>query len=91
MTACEILAYASRFGLTVADFKNLSIGFVLDFIETQFKINKGVNLHSEEIRYYRMKKIRSSIERKYLNKEITEKDYLNWVAKFSVLEARYGE
>lgn len=67
------------------------MGFVIDFIEIQTKLSKGVDVHAEEKKYYRRKRILPSIERKYHNGDIDEKTYQKWIAKYKALEERYGQ
>lgn len=81
--------YASRYGLTVADFKELTIGFILNFFDIHLKLSKGINIHKEEIKYQRMKKAYPTIEKRYRSGKLDEREYKEFIHKFKVLEERY--
>lgn len=90
MSGCELLAYAVRHGLTAADFKLFSIGFITQFLDIQLKINKGTSLHDEEKKYYQLKGIYDLVQEKYKNGKIGDKEYQNWMKRYTELEGRYG-
>lgn len=89
-TSQEILAYATRYGLTIADFKKISIGFVLDFLEIQSDIDTQSDIHLDEKNYNQMLSIFPIVEEKFKNGKISEKRYKEWIEKFKALEEEYG-
>ena len=76
--------------MTVADLKDLSIGYVIDFFEIRGKLSKGKDIHADEKHYICMKKILPMVKEKYKNKKITEQRYLEWMAMYTELERIYG-
>lgn len=90
MTACELLCYASRYGLTAADFKILSIGFVLNFLDMQVKIANNKDIHAAEKKYNRMKRDLPYVEKRYRSGQLDREPYLEFIRKYKALEKRYG-
>lgn len=56
----------------------------------QYKINKGVDIHQEEINYYKLLDILPIVQEKYRSGVLKEKRYQEWMARFTALEKRYG-
>lgn len=90
MTAQEILSYAVKCGLTVADTKTFSIGFILDYIDTYYKLKNNYNIHADEEKYLKLKSVAPFIEEKYNNGNITYQQYSDWMSNYKRLEDIYG-
>lgn len=83
------MAYATRCGLTVADFKILSIGFVVDYCIARSELESGDN-NDEEKKYIMLKKNYSIIRDKYERGEISEEKYQSFMKRYEKMEALYG-
>ncbi|WP_440447879.1 hypothetical protein [Ruminococcus sp.] len=90
MTAQEILSYAVKCGLTVADIKIFSIGFVLDYIDTYYKLKNNQNIHADEEKYLKLKSVLPFVEEKYNSGNITYQQYSEWMSDYKRLEDIYG-
>lgn len=75
--------------MTVADFKHLSLGFVIDFCVTKAYLENG-NFNSDEERYRQMKDIIDYVTEDYENGTINAERYNDFMIKFKSLEERYG-
>ena len=90
MRGVELLAHATKCGLTVADFKTFSIGYIIDYCVTNIKLLKGENLHEDEEKYHKLKDVLPFVEENYKNEIISEKEYKKFMSDFKILEERYG-
>lgn len=85
-----MLAYATASGLSVADFSNLSLGFVIDFCITKIKLQKGEDLHKDEKNYYKLKDILPFVIEQYKNGKISDSRFREFMNNFTRLEELYG-
>lgn len=90
MSAAEIVAFASRLGLTVADFKLMSIGFLIDVCKEKTDMLNGEHEDREE-KYLQIKAHLPIIERKYAEGTITEARYQEYMARYKELAAEYEQ
>lgn len=77
-------------GLTAADFKEFSIGYVIDYCDTMSEICKEKDLHKDEERYYKLKDILPFVEEKYKSGKMTEKEYNEFMDDFKKRDEEYG-
>nr|DAF34284.1 MAG TPA: hypothetical protein [Caudoviricetes sp.]DAL92355.1 MAG TPA: hypothetical protein [Caudoviricetes sp.] len=84
------MSYAVRCGLTVADLQRFTIGFVLDYIETYFALRNNKNIHEDEEKYQKMKSVLPFVKERFESKEISEKQYSEFMNRYRKLEDRYG-
>lgn len=90
LTAKEVLSYAVRSGLTVADLQRFTIGFVLDYVETYFALRNNKNIHEDEEKYQKMKSVLPFVTERFENKEISTEQYSEFMNRYKELEDRYG-
>lgn len=90
LTAKEVLSYAVRCGLTVADLQRFTIGFVIDYVETYFALRNHKNIHEDEEKYQKMKSVLPFVTERFENKEISEEHYSEFMNRYKELEDRYG-
>ena len=86
----ELLAHAIKCGLTVADFKSFSIGYIIDFCTTTVKLLKGENLHEAEEKYHKLKDVLPFVEENYKNGKTSAAEYEKFMSDFKISEERYG-
>lgn len=82
--------YALRCGLTVADFKNMSFGMVVEVIDTNRKIREGEDIHEQEKQFNQLKDVLEFIIEGYQNGEISEIKYQDFMKQYKEMEALYG-
>lgn len=90
LTAKEVLSYAVRCGLTVADLQRFAIGFVIDYVETYFALRNNKNIHEDEEKYRKMKSVLPFVTERFENKEISTEQYSEFMNRYKELEDRYG-
>lgn len=90
LTAKEVLSYAVRCGLTVADLQRFTIGFVIDYVETYFAVRNNKNIHEDEEKYRKMKSVLPFVTERFENKEISTEQYSEFMNRYKELEDRYG-
>lgn len=90
LTAKEVLSYAVRCGLTVADLQRFTIGFVIDYVETYFALRNNKNIHEDEEKYRKMKSVFPFVTERFENKEISTEQYSEFMNRYKELEDRYG-
>ena len=75
--------------MTVADLKQLSLGFVIDFcvVKTQMKNDK---YKSNEEKYNQLKDVLPFVQEDYENGKIDEIKYNDFIANYKSLEDEYG-
>lgn len=82
------MAAALRCGLTAADFKNFSIGTVIDICAARVNLDKG-DENGDEEKYIMMRSNLTAIQKSYESGKITEERYAEFMTKFKALEERY--
>lgn len=75
--------------MTAADFKRLSLGFVIDFCTCRLQIEKGEEIN-EENKYHQLKDVLPFVEEEYENGVIDESRYRDFIADYKELEGKYG-
>lgn len=85
--AFKILSFAVKNGLTVADFKSLSIGFIIDFCLENSGAEKD---DCDAEKYQKLKDIVKFVDEDYQNGDITEDEYLKFKKNYQRLEDQYG-
>lgn len=90
LTAKEVLSYAVRCGLTVADLQRFTIGFVIDYVETYFALRNNKNIHEDEEKYRKMKSVLPFVTERFESKKISEEQYSKFMNRYKELEDRYG-
>nr|DAY92479.1 MAG TPA: hypothetical protein [Caudoviricetes sp.] len=63
---------------------------MLDYIETYFALRNNKNIHEDEEKYQKMKSVLSFVTERFENKEISEKQYSEFMNRYRKLEDRYG-
>lgn len=84
-----MLAYAINCGLTAAELKKFSIGYVVSFIDVFAKIKRGVNIHAEEEKYLKLKSILPFVTERLKNGEVSEQEYNEFMKDYKKLEDKY--
>lgn len=79
-----------RCGLTVADFNFMSLGMVVDVIDTHCEIREGKDIHEQEKQFNQLKDVLDFIIEGYKNGEISEVKYQDFMKRYKELEALYG-
>lgn len=90
MTSVELLAYCTLNGLTVADLKKLSIGYVIDYVLMCRNIKNKEDLHDDEDKFHKLKDILPFAEQKYKDGKISKERYELFLADYKEKEELYG-
>lgn len=75
--------------MTAADFKTLSIGFVIELCIARLELAAGREDRSEET-YLKMRDILPVVTERFEHGEIGEERYTEWMDKYIRLEGMYG-
>lgn len=86
-----MLAFITRCGLTVADLKTLSLGFVLDTCDIQMRINNSEDIHEDEEHYYQLKDVYSFMAKGYKAGTISKERYDQFITEYEELNEIYGD
>ncbi len=89
MSAYDILTFAVKSGLTAADLKEFSLGFIIDFCVTKQSLEKG-DTNTDEEKYLKLKDVYPFIVEDHENGKISDKKYTDFILKYKSLEERYG-
>lgn len=90
ITSQELLSYAVRCGLTVADLKKFSIGFIIDYIFTYSNVKNNIDIHAEEEKYLKFKSILPFVDERLKKGEISQRQYNEFMDDYKMLEDKYG-
>jgi hypothetical protein len=63
---------------------------VLDYVETYFALRNNKNIHEDEEKYQKMKSVLPFVTERFENKEISTKQYSEFIDRYRELEDRYG-
>nr|UVY18017.1 MAG: hypothetical protein [Bacteriophage sp.] len=63
---------------------------MLDYIETYFALRNNKNIHEDEEKYQKMKSVLPFVIERFESKEISEKQYSEFMNRYRKLEDRYG-
>ena len=75
--------------MTAADFKNFSLGFIIEYCLTRSEIASG-EYESDEKKYLKMKDIYPFVQEDYENGKKDEQAYIDFMKRFTELEEQYG-
>ena len=62
----------------------------MDYIETYFALRNNKNIHEDEEKYQKMKSVLPFVIERFESKEISEKQYSEFMNRYRKLEDRYG-
>ena len=62
----------------------------MDYIETYFALRSNKNIHEDEEKYQKMKSVLPFVTERFESKEISEKQYSEFMNLYRKLEDRYG-
>ena len=62
----------------------------MDYIETYFALRNNKNIREDEEKYKKMKSVLPFVTERFESKEISEKQYSEFMNRYKELEDRYG-
>lgn len=68
----------------------MSLGFLIEFLIINAKLDKEDDIHREEKQYNQMKSILPDVEEKHDIGVISDIRYKKWMERFTELEEKYG-
>lgn len=86
-----MVAIVTKCGLTVADFKTLSLGFVLDVCDVQVKLANGEDIHQDEEHYHQLKDVYNFMISGYNDGTISKERYTQFMEEYEELNEIYGD
>lgn len=84
------MSYALLCGISVADLKGFSLGFMIELCTTYGKLKRKQDLHKDEKRFSQLKDIYPFVLEDYKSKKITKEKYNEFLTEYRRLEGLYG-